>query len=68
MIFISTGFLDRYVENPQFQDMLIYLSLFDHLRDFSQGLVDTRYIVYYVTLTIFFLFLTVRMVESRKWR
>jgi len=37
-------------------------------RDFSRGLVDTRHLVLYVSVTLFCLFLTVRSLESRRWR
>jgi hypothetical protein len=30
--------------------------------------VDTRCLVYYTTVTVFCLFLTVKVVESRRWR
>jgi hypothetical protein len=30
--------------------------------------VDTRPVVFYVSLTFFFLFLTHKIVESRRWR
>jgi ABC-2 type transport system permease protein len=36
--------------------------------EFARGVVDSRYIVFYVTATIFFLFLTCRVVESRRWK
>ncbi len=37
-------------------------------RNFSRGLVDTRNLVLYVSVTLFCLFLTVRSLESRRWR
>jgi ABC-2 type transport system permease protein len=39
-----------------------------HLEDFARGIVDLRHVAYYVTFTLFFLFLTVRSLESRRWR
>lgn len=36
-------------------------------RDFTRGLVDTRHLVLYVSVTVFCLFLTVRSLESRRW-
>jgi ABC-2 type transport system permease protein len=38
------------------------------MQEFARGVVDTRYIVFYVTAAVFFLFLTCRVVESRRWR
>lgn len=49
-------------------DAVSYISLFDHMNDFSRGLVDTRHVVFYVTTTFLFLFLTLRVVESRRWK
>jgi ABC-type Na+ efflux pump permease subunit len=37
-------------------------------RNFSRGVVDTRQLVLYVSVTLFCLFLTVRSLESRRWR
>ena len=48
--------------------VLGHFALFDQMHDFARGIVDTRAVVFYVTLTFFFLFLTLRAVESRRWR
>jgi ABC-2 type transport system permease protein len=45
-----------------------YVSLVDHMQDFVRGVIDTRPVVFCVTLTLFFLFLTLRALESRRWR
>src|SRR5262245_45421311 len=37
-------------------------------RNFSRGLIDTRQLVLYGSVALFFLFLTVRSLESRRWR
>jgi hypothetical protein len=37
-------------------------------RDFSRGILDTRHLVLYVSVTLCCLFLTVRSLESRRWR
>lgn len=37
-------------------------------RDFSRGLIDTRHVVLYLSVTLYCLFLTVRSLESRRWR
>jgi hypothetical protein len=38
------------------------------MQDFSRGIVDTRPVVFLVSLTLFFLFLNLRIVESRRWK
>jgi len=34
----------------------------------ARGVVDTRTVVFYLSLTFLFLFLTLRVVESRRWK
>lgn len=51
-----------------FSEVLKYIGTFGHWDAFTKGLVDTRDVVYYVSLTALFIFVTVRVVESRKWR
>ena len=50
------------------QQVLASFALFEQMRDFARGVVDTRAIVFHGTLTFFFLFLTLRIVESRRWK
>ena len=48
--------------------ILSQMGMTTHLDDFSKGLVDTYHIVYYITVVVVFLFLTVRSLETRRWR
>ena len=48
--------------------VLSYFNLFEQMHDFARGVVDTRTVIFYVSLTFFFLFLTLRVVESRRWK
>lgn len=45
-----------------------YVNQFPYMEDFARGVVDTRPVVFYLSLTALFLFLTLRVVESRRWR
>jgi ABC-2 type transport system permease protein len=49
-------------------EVLSTVSFFDQMHDFARGVVDTRPVVLYVSLTLLFLFLTLRIVESRRWK
>jgi ABC-2 type transport system permease protein len=49
-------------------EVLSYFNLFDQMEDFALGVVDTRAVIFYVTVTFLFLFLTLRVVESRRWK
>jgi len=45
-----------------------YLSVNYHFSNISRGVIDSRDVIYYLSLIFFFLFLAVRALESRKWR
>ena len=49
-------------------EVLATLAFFEQMHDFARGVVDTRTVVLYLSLTMFFLFLTLRVVESRRWK
>tara|TARA_B100000131_G_C18087503_1_gene600793 strand:- start:123 stop:836 length:714 start_codon:yes stop_codon:yes gene_type:complete len=44
-----------------------YLSIDYHLSNISRGVIDTRNIIYFGSVIGFFLFSTVRVLETRKW-
>jgi len=45
-----------------------YLSMTDHFERFSQGVVDSSDVVFYVSFIAFFWFLATRAVEATRWR
>ena len=49
-------------------DVLNGLSLNAHAADFGRGVIDTENIVYFLSLVAVFLFLTIRSLETRRWR
>jgi ABC-2 type transport system permease protein len=48
--------------------VLEYASLTRHYDDFAKGVIDTKHVVYFLTLIGAFLFLTTRRLESARWR
>ena len=48
--------------------VLAYFNMFEQMDDFARGVVDTRAVIFYVSATFLFLFLTLRVVESRRWK
>ena len=74
LVFASSLFMLAFLadELPHRTDwttrVLACFALFRQMHDFSRGIIDTRPVVLYLTLTFFFLFLTLRIVESRRWK
>jgi ABC-2 type transport system permease protein len=64
------GFLGKLIPAPAQErtQVLSYFALFEQMEDFARGVVDTRTVGIYLSLTLLFLFLTLRVVESRRWR
>jgi ABC-2 type transport system permease protein len=50
------------------RELLGYFSAIQHMGTFSRGVIDTRPIVLYVSMTIVVLMLTYHAFQSRKWR
>jgi ABC-2 type transport system permease protein len=59
--FVLFGVPDRLVS------ILSYVSLGGHFDSISRGVVDSRDIIYYLSVIGFFLYLNVKAVEARKW-
>ena len=53
---------------PTTQAVLNYVAITQHLEDFTKGIIDTKHLVYYVSLITFGLFLTARSVDTERWR
>ncbi len=49
-------------------EVLSYLSLSYHFPDFMRGIIDTRAIVYYLSVTALFLYLAIGSIEIGRWR
>lgn len=44
------------------------IDVMTYFKDFSRGFIDSRGIVFFVTVTALFLFASVKVLESRRWR
>lgn len=54
--------------NDLIKKTLDFLNIWDHIEEFSSGIIDTRRLVFYLSGTLFFLFLASRALEDKKWR
>jgi len=49
-------------------DIASYLAVYTHFTDMTQGVIDSKDVVYFLTVIVGALFLTARSVETRRWR
>jgi ABC-2 type transport system permease protein len=59
IVFFFPGFLATVLE---------YLSTDYHFNNIARGVLDSRDVIYYLSMMFLFLFLTVQTLESRKWK
>ena len=68
IFFFAIAFMDSLVTQETIKNALGYMNLLDHMQEFGKGVVDSRRLIYYVTTSVLFLFLTARSLEAKKWR
>ena len=59
--------LPAFVGNSIVRTVIKWFSVFDRFYLFTSGIFDLTAIVYYISLAIVFLFLTIRVYEKRRW-
>jgi len=62
------GLLENLFNDPTLKQAFSYLNLWQHMEEFSKGIVDTRHLVYYLSATVLFIFLSAKALEAKKWR
>lgn len=63
-------FLDNLVSSVSstfLSTIISFISVYGRYSDFTSGLFSLSSIVYYISLAVIFLFLTVRIIEKRRW-
>jgi len=55
-------------ENTATSQVLNYLSIVTHFDNFAKGLLDSKDVIFYLSMIFFALFLTSRSMESLRWR
>jgi ABC-2 type transport system permease protein len=64
ILFFLLGF---FVGQPPYGDIVNYLWAYNHWTSFTQGRLAVQDVVYYATMILGALFLTTRVLESRRW-
>jgi ABC-2 type transport system permease protein len=53
---------------PPWSAILSYLSITQHFDDFGKGVIDTKHVIFYLSFITFWLFLTVKSLDTERWR
>ena len=69
-VFLAIYFLQAIasvVDQPLVQNILNWISIFSRYQNFTLGLFSLADILYYISFTVVFLFLTTRVIEKKRW-
>jgi len=68
-LLFAVGVMSRFLltYTSMMRDLVAYFSTVTHMIEFSEGILDTRPIVFYLSLTLFVLFLTYHVFQRRRW-
>jgi ABC-2 type transport system permease protein len=55
-----------YSVSQKLGDVIKYVSIYDNFQDFQKGIIDTKPILFFLSLTAYALFMTVRSLENRR--
>jgi ABC-2 type transport system permease protein len=65
----SIGLVEQLlVSSSVIRDALGYMNLWTHMDDYAKGIIDTRHVVYELSVGLLLLFLAAKSLEVKKWR
>jgi ABC-2 type transport system permease protein len=69
VLLFSVGLVEQLlVSSSGARAILSHMNLWDHMDTYARGIVDTRHVVYELSLGLLFLFLAAKSLEVKKWR
>ena len=70
MLHYFFGFLGGFASlpNSQWASAMDYFSTIQHIQRMSDGLIDSRVFVYYLSFSLLLLVITYHIIESRRWK
>ncbi|MCK5377274.1 MAG: ABC transporter permease, partial [Acidobacteria bacterium] len=69
VVLFSIGLVEQLlISSSAFKAALGYMNLWTQMDDFAKGIVDTRHVVYQLSVGILFLVLAAKSLEVKKWR
>ncbi len=63
----APSFLAYFAVDPLWKAIFEHADIIGHMEGFTRGIVDTRPVIYHLSLMVFFLFLSTRAFAGKKW-
>lgn len=67
LLFWIIGWLSE-IASQKYSEIFSFISLYDHYENFPKGILDTKDLIFYLSVIFFFSFLTLRILTSKKYR
>jgi ABC-2 type transport system permease protein len=67
LFLLLSGVVSSAIGNIAVRYVLDFFSIFSRFQAFNHGLFDINAVIYYSSIVIIFLFLTIRIYEARRW-
>ncbi len=68
LLFLLLNWVSSLGSGAAWTKVVSYLSFSEHFEDMTKGIIDTKDIVYYVSVSFFGVFLAHSVLQSRRWR
>lgn len=67
LFLLIIGFLNSLIDAYVIRTVLSWVSIFSRYQNFTYGIFDINAMIYYLSIAVVFLFLTIRIYEKRRW-
>ncbi len=64
----SIGLVEQLLSTSFLKGALAHMNLWTQMDDFAKGIVDSRHVIYQLSVGLLFLFLATKSLEVKKWR
>ena len=65
--FLLLGFFSPYIDQPM-KSIMREFSFYVHYMDFEKGVIVARHLIFFISIIVFYLYLAVVSLQSRKWK
>jgi len=68
VVLFSIGLVEQLLSASFLKGALAHMNLWTQMDDFAKGIVDSRHVIYQLSVGLLFLFLATKSLEVKKWR